>query len=46
MNEIIYLISILIFIFLFISLGKIVKLEKDVRKLNNIINHLLKKTEK
>ena len=43
MNDIIYLISILIFIFLFISLGKIVKLEKDVRKLNNIINHLLKK---
>ena len=46
MNNVIYLISILIFIFLFVSLGKIVKLEKDVRKLNNIINHLLKKTKK
>ena len=46
MNNVIYFIGILIFIFLFISLGKIVKLEKDVNKLNNIINHLLKKTKK
>ena len=41
-----YLLCILLVIFLFISLGKIIKLEKDVRKLNKIINHLLKKTEK
>jgi len=41
-----YLICLLIFIFLFISLGKIIRLEKDIRKLNKIINHLLKKTEK
>lgn len=41
-----YLICILLFIFLFISLGKIVKLEKDIRKLTKIVNHLLKKTEK
>ena len=31
------------FIFLFISLGKIAKLEKEIRKLNNIVNHLLKR---
>ena len=41
-----YLLCILLVIFLFISLGKIIKLEKDVRKLNKIINHLLKKAEK
>lgn len=41
-----YLLCILLVIFLFISLGKIIKLEKDVRKLNKIINHLLGKTEK
>ena len=46
MNNIVYLIGLLIFIFLFISLGRIVKLEKEVRKLNNIVDHLLKKIKK
>jgi len=41
-----YLICILLFIFLLISIGKIVKLEKDVRKLAKISNYLLKKIEK
>jgi len=41
-----YLICILLFIFLLIVIGKIVKLEKDVRKLTKISNHLLKKIEK
>ena len=41
-----YLICFLLGIFLFISLGKIIRLEKDVRKLNKIINHLLEKTKK
>ena len=41
-----YLVCLLLFIFLFISLGKINRLEKDIRKLNKIVNHLLKKTEK
>ena len=41
-----YLICFLVFIFLFISIGKIIKLEKEVRKLNKIINHLLEKTKK
>mgnify|MGYP001205707813 CR=1 FL=1 len=41
-----YFICILLFVFFFISLGKIVKLEKDVRKLNKIIDDLLKKIEK
>ena len=43
MNSIIYFIGLLVFLFLFIALGKIVKLEKEIRKLNNIVDHLLKK---
>ena len=46
MDNIIYFIGGLVFIFLFIALGKIVKLEKEVRKLNKIVNHLLKKKPK
>ena len=38
-----YSIFILLAIFFLISLVKIMKLEKDVRKLSRIINHLLKK---
>ena len=41
-----YFICVLLFIFSLISIGKIIKLEKDVRKLNKILNHLLKKKEK
>ena len=46
MDNIIYFIGALVFVFLFIALGKIVKLEKEVRKLNNIVDHLLKKIKK
>ena len=46
MNSIIYFIGLLAFLFLFIALGKIVKLEKEIRKLNNIVDHLLKKIKK
>ena len=42
----IYFVSTLLFIFLFIALGKIIKLEKDVHKLSKIIDHLLKKSKK
>jgi len=38
-----YLILLLLFIFFMVCLSEIFKLKKDVRKLNNIINHLLKK---
>jgi len=41
-----YLLCILLFTFLLIAVGKIIKLEKDVRKLTKISNHLLKKIEK
>jgi len=41
-----YLICLLVFVFLFISLGKIIKLEKEVRKINKILNYLLKKEKK
>ena len=46
MDNIIYFIGALVFVFLFIALGKIVRLEKEVRKLNNIVDHLLKKIKK
>ncbi len=46
MNNIIYFIGLLIFLFLFIALGKIVRLEKEISKLNNIVDHLLKKIKK
>lgn len=40
-----YLICTLLFIFLFISIGKILRLEKEVRKLNKLTTHLLKKNK-
>ncbi len=41
-----YLVCVLLFIFLLFSMGKIIKLEKEVRKLNKISEHLLKKNKK
>ena len=41
-----YLTCTLLLIFLLIVIGKIIKLEKEVRKLTKISNHLLKKIEK
>jgi len=46
MNNIIYFIGLLAFLFLFIALGKIVRLEKEINKLNNIVDHLLKNKKK
>ena len=40
------MICVLLLVFLFISMGKIVKLEKDVKKLTKISDYLLKKIEK
>lgn len=38
-----YLISMLLFVFLMICLGQINYLKREVRKLNKIVNHLLRK---
>ena len=38
-----YLISMLLFIFFMICLGQINYLKREVRKLNKIVNHLLRK---
>ena len=38
-----YIILFLLFIFFMFCVSEIFKLQKEVRKLNNIINHLLKK---
>ena len=46
MSNIIYFIGALVFIFLFMALGKIFKLEKEVRKFNKIVDYLLKKNSK
>ena len=41
-----YLICTLLIVFVLISIGKIIKLEKDVRKLSKISDYLLKKIKK
>ncbi len=38
-----YIILLLLFIFFMFCISEIFKLQKEVRKLNNIIKHLLKK---
>jgi len=38
-----YLILLLLFVFFMVCISEVFKLKKEVRKLNNIINHLLKK---
>ena len=40
-----YILLFLLFIFFMFCVGEIFKLKKEVRKIGNIINHLLKKTK-
>ena len=40
-----YLISMLLFVFFMVCIGQILKLNKEVRKLNNIVKHLLEKNK-
>ena len=46
MDNIIYFIGGLLFIFLFIALGKIVRLEQEVIKLKKTTEYLLRKRKK
>ena len=46
MSNIIYFIGSLLFVFLFIALGKIVKLEQEVVKLKKTTEYLLRKRKK
>ena len=43
MESIYLLIGMCLFIFVLFSLKEVVKLRKDINKLNGVVNHLLKK---